>query len=843
MLKRKKNSSAGSDNAQGISEGGNLLSRVWLLTTAIAVVPVVLAFVYLLLMREGAIRSTLVTEISQMLASQQADRVNQLLQGFEQRMTAAASSPLALSAVASDSAADIALVEKAMLDYFPGASSLRLIRVDKLGNSGFEESDLGLRNLIEVDLLNRTIKSEPENPPGPESYKFEERWLTSLARKVVHPRMGERESVIFASFDNDVFAAALQSQSAAAGRSSLQQLYNKGNFNRADEIAAAGDAQGRKYEAQAELNNGLWLVTFTPGENMVARLSPNSLGLIIAMGGAALAVLVAAVLTLVMFGRGLKREAQQISAAAETRAELKVALPALLPVARQLRLATQRSAKRAATARKAEPTATTDPLYQSGEMIVEEADDELFAAHAAGTANQLPAHIFRAYDIRGRADTELADDIVTLIGKAIGTMAEEQGQQTLIVACDGRLTSPRIKTTLVKALIDSGRDVMEIGAVPTPLLYFATHTLDCRSGVMITGSHNPADYNGFKIVLDGMPVAADQIQELLHIASTGAFSEGAGRLAKRDVKEQYLETVISDMAIAMPLKIVVDAGNGIAGELAPTLLEELGCEAIPLYCEVDGNFPNHHPDPSDETNLQDLCAQVVAEGADFGVALDGDGDRLCVVNRNGDVIRNDRLLAVFAEDVVARNPGADVIYDVKCSGQLTQMISRMGGRPILWKTGHSFMKEKMQETGAMLGGEFSGHMFFAERWYGFDDGLYAMARLAEIVSATEDGLDGLLAEFPETYSTAEIRIPVDDDAKFKLITELAGSARFDDGKVNTLDGLRVDFADGWGLVRASNTVPALTARFEGDSPESLERIKNQFREQLANVDPVLDPGF
>jgi phosphomannomutase/phosphoglucomutase len=416
-------------------------------------------------------------------------------------------------------------------------------------------------------------------------------------------------------------------------------------------------------------------------------------------------------------------------------------------------------------------------------------------------------------------------------------------EQTLVVGCDGRVSSPRIKSALIRALMESGRDVIDIDMVPTPLLYFATRQLNCRSGVMVTGSHNPAEHNGLKIVLNQQTIAAGGIQQIRDRVLDQDFSKGNGRMIREDIVPAYMDEVLHDIAIAVPLKIVIDAGNGATGRIAPRLFEDLGCEVVPLYCDVDGSFPNHPPDTSDEDNLADLAQAVQENNADFGVAFDGDGDRLAVVSPSGRIVRSDVLLMIFAQDVVSRNPGADVVFDVKCSRNLSDLISRYGGRPVLWKTGHAFMKEKMAETGALLGGEFSGHMFFGERWYGFDDGMYAAGRLAEILSTHGNSLDDSLSAFPETVNTPEILIPVNDDEKFQLMDSIINNADFSAGKVNTMDGIRVDFAEGWGLVRASNTGPALTARFEANTAEALEAIQSEFRAQIALINPDLELNF
>ena len=462
---------------------------------------------------------------------------------------------------------------------------------------------------------------------------------------------------------------------------------------------------------------------------------------------------------------------------------------------------------------------------------------------AAPEEDAFPEHIFRAYDIRGHAEKELTDTIIASIAGAVGTIAEQMGETALIVGCDGRASSPRIKAVLIRAIMATGTDVIDIGMTPTPLLYFATRHLPCRSGIMITGSHNPAEQNGLKIVLDRQTLADGRIAEIRDQAAAGNFSIGSGRIMQENIIPAYLDKVCNDITLAMPLKIVIDASNGATSEIAPQLFQRLGCDVIPLNCQVDGRFPGHPPDTSNEENLAMLVQKVIDMEADFGVAFDGDGDRLAVVTPSGKIIRSDVLLMLYAQDFLSRNPGADVVFDVKCSRLLSTLITDYGGRPVLCRTGHAFMKQKMQETGALLGGEFSGHMFFGERWYGFDDGIYAAGRLAEIISTHGYNLDSAVATLPATSSTPEIIIPVADDYKFELANRIVNNTDFPSGKVNTLDGLRVDFSNGWGLVRASNTGPALTARFEADTPENLKKIQDEFRTQIAKIDPAIELNF
>ncbi|WP_017431135.1 phosphomannomutase/phosphoglucomutase [Vreelandella jeotgali] len=460
------------------------------------------------------------------------------------------------------------------------------------------------------------------------------------------------------------------------------------------------------------------------------------------------------------------------------------------------------------------------------------------------THASLNASIFRAYDIRGIVDDTLTEDGVTLIGHAIGSEAAARGETTVVVARDGRLSGERMQAALIRGLTAAGRQVINVGMVPTPVLYFATHVLDgTTSGVMVTGSHNPPDYNGFKIVLGGETLSGDAITALYQrIVDADLVQPGAGgegHVSERDLREAYLSRITDDIRLERPLKAVVDCGNGVAGELGPELIRRLGVETVPLFDDIDGTFPNHHPDPGKPENLTDLIARVKDTGADIGLAFDGDGDRLGVITPTGRLIYPDHLLMAFATDMLGRNPGARVIFDVKCTGNLTGVIERAGGEPEMWRTGHSLIKARMKATGAALAGEMSGHVFFQERWYGFDDGLYAAARLVEILSGQAEAADAFFDGFPQDIGTPEINIEVTDDNKFTLVDKLAREGDFGEGIKTTLDGIRVDYPDGWGLCRASNTTPMLVLRFEGKNREALHRIRTQFQHALQQLDETL----
>ena len=444
----------------------------------------------------------------------------------------------------------------------------------------------------------------------------------------------------------------------------------------------------------------------------------------------------------------------------------------------------------------------------------------------------LPAEIFKAYDIRGVVGKTLTAPIVRAIGQALGSLAQERRRDTLVVARDGRLSGPELSGALTDGILASGANVVDIGMVTTPMSYFAARHLNTHCSVMVTGSHNPPDYNGLKMVIDGTTLSGGEIQAIKARIDAGKLSHGTGTLRSADIGLAYIERVAGDVHLARSMKIAVDCGNGVAGAYAPALFRRLGSDVTELFCEVDGRFPNHHPDPSQPKNLQDLMRCLATTDNELGLAFDGDGDRLGVVTKDGSIIYADRQLMLFAADMLSRNPGAMVIYDVKSTRNLKPWIERHGGVPLLWKTGHSLIKAKMKETGALLAGEMSGHTFFSERWYGFDDGLYAGARLLEILSTQADP-SKMLHALPESVSTPELNIDCADASPHALIDKLADSADFP-GAVDVIriDGLRVEYPDGFGLARASNTTPVIVLRFEADDRRALERIQAEFRRVL-----------
>ncbi len=446
----------------------------------------------------------------------------------------------------------------------------------------------------------------------------------------------------------------------------------------------------------------------------------------------------------------------------------------------------------------------------------------------------LNPEIFREYDIRGRVPEDLTDDVVYGIGRAYGTILREKGLNRVTCGRDGRTHSPRLQKVLMEGISDVGCSIIDIGQCPTPVLYFSIHYLKTHGGIQVTGSHNPPEFNGFKMCLETSTLYGESIQKLRHIMEDDAYASGKGQIEKYDIITPYLSYLKENIHISRPLKLVVDAGNGVSGLVAPRAFQDQGCQVYPLYCEVDGSFPNHHPDPTIPENLKDLRRKVLEVVADLGVAFDGDGDRLGVIDEKGDILFGDQLLIIFSREILKHHPGATIIGEVKCSQVMYDDIEKHGGRPVMWKTGHSLIKQKMKQEGALLAGEMSGHIFFSHRYLGFDDGLYAALRLAELIAKGDIPLSEYLKDLPKTYSTPEIRVDCPESQKFKVVQKAKQyfSRHF---KTIDVDGIRVLFEHGWGLLRASNTQPVLVLRFEADSPEHLEQIRKVFESKLQEI--------
>ncbi|WP_018402869.1 phosphomannomutase/phosphoglucomutase [Marinobacter gelidimuriae] len=858
---RAKKTSAKSDKDAGSANRMRTLGSVALSQALIVVVAtaLALALVFFLILQPASEQQFEVT--AQAAADNAASRVNGYLSLLQQSVQGLATQPGLVDTVSSGG--DLLQAAKQLQNSLPGVAAVYVFPRRAIPRSATNDPMLGFAG------LELARKAETGRPLFPDAFPRDNRWFIHLAAPVKMSGDNPVAGTLLMVFD------ATSLQSLLAGRQNNGALALRQTVSGTTSILLSQGSGGGEPRV-VTLKNPDWSIAYTP-----AGQAKMPINILLAALLLAVPLLVAAIVVWVLLNsarRSLRQDTTLvIEWAHKAYSGERSKLPALhwdavasiaevlyrLSQVVEKRVSKAGEGARPAAAGKKRPTAEAEPLFQAKDlpdvdMLDGDEDvlgfgavsaEPLFGADALpdveelDQAPELSADIFRAYDIRGIVDETLTEAGVELIGRAIGSEALARGVSALCVGCDGRHSSPGLADAVARGLMASGCDVIHVGAVPTPVLYFATHQLDTGSGVMVTGSHNPSNYNGLKIMLGGETLSGDAIKSLHQRILNGNLAQGTGSQSSEDVRRAYLDTIVGDIAVAAPLKVVVDAGNGIAGELGPMLIDELGCDVIPLYCDVDGDFPNHHPDPGKPENLRDLIAKVEQEGADLGIAFDGDGDRIGVVTNRGRIIWPDRLLMLFARDVVSRNPGADVLYDVKCSRRLAGVISQAGGRPVMWKTGHSLMKAKMRETGALLAGEMSGHIFFAERWYGFDDGLYAAARLLEILGIEDRYSDVVFEDFPEDISTPELNIEVTEASKFGIVERLSAQGEFGDGSISTIDGVRVEYGDGWGLCRASNTTPALVLRFEAESEEALARIKTVFREQLRQVAPELNITF
>ncbi|SOB77715.1 phosphomannomutase / phosphoglucomutase [Marinobacter sp. LV10R510-11A] len=796
-----------------------------------------------------------------------AQRINHYLALMQQSVNGLATQPHVVDTLMERS--ETGAVEQTLATALPGAQAAFLFPYREIPRTGS-----GLLGFAGLELARRAESSQSLYP---DAFPRESRWYMQMAAPVRNPASKAVVGSLLVVFDASLLQPLLSVMNTRLG-GELALIQTVSGASRT--FVNKGDGAGAVATETRALANPDWTVSYKAG--VLPEPSVNILLVALLVGLPALIAAILVWMLLIGAQKNLRREvASLVQWAHKVFGGERQKLPtfqwdlvasAAEVLYRLSQVVDKRLTKVAEAARpkpvkgaKAAKAADGEPLFQDKEMPdidMLDGDEDVLGFGSGNddssffTGGEMPGvdevdesdvemspDIFRAYDIRGIVGETLTSPIVERIGVAIGSEAISRGLASLCIGYDGRHSSPELADALARGVMASGCNVIHVGAVPTPVLYFATHHLENGSGVMVTGSHNPANYNGLKIMLGGETLSGDAIQSLYKRVQTGDLAAGRGTQSSDDVRRAYLDRIVGDIAVAAPLKVVVDAGNGIAGELGPMLIEELGCEVIPLYCEVDGDFPNHHPDPGKPANLVDLIERVKAEGADLGVAFDGDGDRLGLVTNTGKIIWPDRLLMLFARDVVSRNPGADVLYDVKCSRRLAGVISEAGGRPIMWKTGHSLMKAKMKETGALLAGEMSGHIFFAERWYGFDDALYSAARLLEILGIEDRHSDEVFEDFPEDISTPELNVEVTESSKFTLMEQLSQEGDFGDGNISNIDGIRVDYTDGWGLCRASNTTPMLVLRFEAETDEALERIKNVFRTQLQKVAPDLVAGF
>lgn len=711
-------------------------------------------------------------------------------------------------------------------EQFEHSLAARLIPV---GSAEIDRDHVAPIGYAELDLIRR---AEQRKRHLPETARVEQRWQLHLISPVPpesdQPVLGS----LLVTLDDQPLREALSGATGQLGQTRIRQRIPGSGTLTLFQNGRGGAAE----EQTMDIADSYWQLTFSPSNQLVeqTRELPTLWLLVVS------ATSIGGLLLAWVAGHFMARRAN--------------AHRPLAPVK------PARNGQKT-DADKEEEAAITNTLYQNQDILdldVSDEDEDILAldqaqrkttsaekeAAAAPSAPPIPDNIFRSYDIRGLAHKEITPELAEHIGRALGSEALDQGESHMLLARDGRTHSPELSEALRKGIVSTGCHVIDLGTVPTPLMYFATHHLEeTGSGVMVTASHNPGEYNGFKMVINGTTLADDAVLDVRSRIERQQYHSGQGETQSRDIITDYIERIFSDVALVGAVSIVIDAGNAVPGLVAPRLFEELGCDVTPLYCELDGTFPHHDPDPTLASNLEDLIAKVQEVGADLGAALDGDGDRLVVVTPKGQIIWPDHLLMLFARDILARSPGADVLFDVKCSRQLNQLVTSYGGRPIMWKTGHSHMKSKMIETGALIGGEYSGHIFIKDRWYGFDDGLYTLARLLEIITLRDQPIDDIFAAFPIMPNTPEIKIPVAENEKFTLVERLIAEGDFQNGKATTIDGLRVDFAKGWGLVRASNTSAALTLRFEGESEEALQKIQQLFKRELLKINHELKIDF
>jgi len=726
--------------------------------------------------------------------------------------------------------------EQDLLRQIPDAKHVRLLPVE------WEELETGVGpklSYASLAILRGVEKSRRVSPAEVHQFRSKQQHI-ALAAPVLKGKKGPVAGVIHLSLPMDMIRNSVTGTGGQAGDISVRQVAG------GDPLLLAANNSTRskvtRFAGGIKIPGSIWSVVYMTGSKGVVW-SDHIIFYGLLLIGLGLVILAVLVLTH-RFKLGLISDQETVLVLVERLllgrvdsnqkariAEMQVTMDHLVHMMHGIKNHT------------AAQSATSQAANKAAGLQSASVEQALESASELSGGNYLPKTIFRNYDIRGVVSKDLTADVVYQVGRAIGSAAYDEGQQTVIVARDGRKSGPELATALCRGLMDSGRDVVDIGMVPTPLLYFATHFLGSSTGVMVTGSHNPPEYNGLKIVIAGETLSGDEIMALRSRVAKGDLLQGEGTRTEQDLLVDYLNRVAEDLHIARPLKVVLDCGNGVAGVVGPHLLNALGCQVTELYCDVDGDFPNHHPDPSKPENLQALVEAVKTRQADIGIALDGDGDRIGVVDSQGNIIWPDRLLMLFAIDLLIRQPGADIIYDVKSSRHLAGQILSNGGRPLMWKSGHSLVKARMKETGALLAGELSGHIFFKERWYGFDDGLYACARLLEILAADPRSSAEIFSDLPESVSTPELSMAMPEGENIELVAMFAENGDMQGAKLIKIDGIRAEFEHGWGLVRASNTMPAVTFRFEAEDLNGLKQVQAVFREQLLKINPELKLPF
>ena len=780
-------------------------------------------------LRAEAVAAQAATALSSHIRTVRAQGEHLVRQGAVQQAVATGT-PEALAAVQSDLSDDFAAVD-----------GVKVLVLGSLGIAAPDFSPSSLSNNLEIHMVGETLNGRSA---APEAYRDGDRWLLAMAFRI--PAEGGGGAVVLLRLRLDELLSRFLLPEEPEGQYSF---WSNAGSPTGEQIAVAGpdavDADQEAYTAPTVLP--ALRAGFRPSESFVETSSVSGVAVVLPIVLGAGIMLVLIYFAAIQLRSQLQQDAKRLrDLGFHTRSgplvHPELHFPSLEPVIggferqrKELMEYMRRArAEAGAAARKQE----------EGALEIEVTDvlsaDEVEYRQDGPT--DIPGEIFRDYDIRGRNE-QFSPALVELIGRAIASEALERGCTTIAVGADGRESSPALREYLVRGFLSTGIDVIDVGTVATPMLYFACHHLKTGTGVMITGSHHPANHNGFKIMVGGETLCGERISALRERVESRRFTEGQGSYRVAEIGADYMRAICDDILVEKRFKVVIDCGNGAASVVAVELFQQLGCDVVPLFCTLDGRFPNHAPDPSVPGNLRQLIAEVAARGADIGIAFDGDADRLGIVTGAGRIITADRLMMIFARDLLAHQPGADVVFDVKCSRDLATLISSHGGRPIMWRSGHAWIKQKMQETGALLGGEFTGHVCFRDRWFGFDDGLYAAARLLEILSAEDSNMDAQLAGLPQTVSTPELMIPVPENEKFDVMERIEEKMMPPGSRLNRIDGVRAEFSDGWGLVRASNTSAALGCRFEAESEAALARIQGVFREELGRIAPGLTLPF
>ncbi len=811
-----------------VSSGSDRLSAAITRAGLLMITPAILGFLWLGVIREPLSEAAAEAKVSAVAVETKASLIALYVADLEQRATQLSEQP---GITASRGDIDPSTVG------FPDASRIALIPLDDLGTVNLSPGDPGVKSHIDIDIVRRAFAGDA---PQPEFVALDEGSYTLFARGLGTPVY----SVLVIEVAND------RLEKLVADRGEGQYRIVQALSGRATTVAGtlAGTAA-----ASAAISGTPWNLEFIPDPQWLRSAQPSWLGLYLPIGLAIMGLLLGIIVLRRSASAIVASEVARILEAAELRSALSVGVPALTPVAKMLRQLSLLSRRQLVSQARREATREEDIEEPGAPELVaantvsakteslEAMDSEVQAEPPEQRSGDgIPDHIFRSAGIRGDVRTELTDELVERIGQAIAVICGEQGIQALVVAHDSRPSSKQIRTTLVKSLLAGGRDVIDAGEIPTPAFYFTTHESDADSGIMITGSFGSDHINGFKIVFKRKVATGIEIERILETVRARKTTQGSGRTVRLRMEADYVDRIAVDVALPLPLKVVIDNDFGTAARVSPQLLEALDCDLVTL------NTPEEGPRPDDrtlESSLEALGSRVRSEGADLGILYDADGDRLHTVTETGVPVGNDTLLMLLARDMLERNPGADVVYDIRCSRQFAPFITRAGGRAQMSRGGGAFVREKMVAANALLAGDYSGHLFFAERWYGFDDALYATARLLELLAGASSSYGDLIAALPQSLSTPEVVLPLEDQQRRKVMRTLVSNAEFPGARVTTLDGLRVDYADGWGLVRSSTSDTALSLRFEGNDEASLERVKGVLRKALLSADESLELPF